>query len=67
LAAASASSQHFWRVPSSQSNYSPAPVNAILVAPLQVRLDKGKNVLTIHILTLGNLTLAYFDFKPVYR
>ncbi len=27
--------------------------------------NKGKNVLAIHILTLGNMNLAYFDFKPV--
>ncbi|HET6179340.1 MAG TPA: hypothetical protein VFE61_20600 [Candidatus Sulfotelmatobacter sp.] len=30
-------------------------------------LDRGKNVLTVHILTLGNMNLAYFDFKPVPR
>jgi hypothetical protein len=42
-------------------------MNAILLAPSQVRLDKGKNVLTVHILTLGNMNLAYFDFKPVRR
>jgi hypothetical protein len=33
----------------------------------KVRLDKGKNVLTVHILTNGNMNLAYFDFKPVYQ
>src|SRR5580693_6746982 len=33
----------------------------------KVRLSKGKNVLTIHILTLGNMNLGYFDFKPVRR
>jgi hypothetical protein len=33
----------------------------------KVRLSKGKNVLTIHILTKGNMNLAYFDFKPVRR
>jgi hypothetical protein len=43
------------------------PVNAILAAPSQVRLDKGKNVLTVHIFTLGNMNLAHFDFKPVHR
>jgi hypothetical protein len=31
----------------------------------KLHLDKGKNVLTVHILTLGNMNLAYFDFKPV--
>jgi hypothetical protein len=31
----------------------------------KVRLSKGKNVLTVHILTNGNMNLAYFDFKPV--
>jgi hypothetical protein len=29
----------------------------------KARLSKGKNVLTIHILTSGNMNLAYFDFK----
>jgi len=28
-----------------------------------VRLKQGKNVLTVHILTRGNMNLAYFDFK----
>jgi hypothetical protein len=28
-----------------------------------VRLNKGKNVLTVRILTDGNMNLAYFDFK----
>ena len=32
----------------------------------KVPLDKGKNVLTVHILTRGNMNLAYFDFKPVH-
>lgn len=31
----------------------------------KVRLSKGKNVLNLHILTNGNMNLAYFDFKPV--
>ncbi len=31
----------------------------------KVRLNKGKNVLTVHILTSGNMNLAYFDFKQV--
>jgi hypothetical protein len=30
-----------------------------------VNLGKGRNVLTVHILTKGNMNLAYFDFKPV--
>lgn len=30
----------------------------------KLRLDKGKNVLTVHILTQGQMNLAYFDFKP---
>src|SRR5882762_1592838 len=30
----------------------------------KVRLTKRKNVLTVHILTNGNMNLAYFDFKP---
>jgi hypothetical protein len=29
----------------------------------KIRLSKGKNVLTVHILTGGNMNLAYFDFK----
>ena len=29
----------------------------------RVRLNKGTNVLTVHILTEGNMNLAYFDFK----
>jgi hypothetical protein len=29
----------------------------------KVRLSRGKNVLTVHILTEGNMNLAYFDFK----
>lgn len=31
----------------------------------KVRLSKGKNVVTVHILTQGNMNLAWFDFKPV--
>jgi hypothetical protein len=31
----------------------------------KVRLSKGKNVLTVHILTNGQMNLAYFDLKPV--
>jgi hypothetical protein len=30
----------------------------------EVKLPKGKSVLTVHILTEGNMNLAYFDFKP---
>jgi len=29
----------------------------------KVRLSKGRNVLTVHILTSGQMNLAYFDFK----
>ena len=32
----------------------------------KVPLSKGKNVLTVHIVTNGNMNLAYFDFKPVH-
>jgi hypothetical protein len=32
----------------------------------KVRLSKGRNVLTVHILTGGNMNLAYFDFKPAH-
>jgi hypothetical protein len=31
----------------------------------KIRLSKGRNVLTVHILTGGNMNLAYFDFKQV--
>jgi hypothetical protein len=31
----------------------------------KVHLSEGKNVLTVHILTGGNMNLAYFDFKQV--
>src|SRR5271167_181339 len=31
----------------------------------KVRLGPGKNVLTVHILTGGNMNLAYLDFKKV--
>ena len=30
---------------------------------LKVRLPAGKSILTVHILTEGNMNLAYFDFK----
>jgi len=33
----------------------------------KVHLNKGKNVLTVHILTRGNMNLAYFDFKQAHR
>lgn len=33
----------------------------------KLRLNKGRNVLTVHILTGGNMNLAYFDFKQVRR
>jgi len=33
----------------------------------KVRLNKGKSVLTVHILTRGNMNLAYFDFKQAQR
>jgi hypothetical protein len=35
----------------------------ILPAVVKFHLPRGKNVLTIHILTAGNMNLAYFDFK----
>jgi hypothetical protein len=31
---------------------------------VRVRLPAGKSILTVHILTQGNMNLAYFDFKP---
>jgi hypothetical protein len=33
----------------------------------KIHLRKGENVLTVHILTNGNMNLACFDFKPVRR
>jgi hypothetical protein len=30
---------------------------------VKVRLPKGKSVLTVHVLTEGNMNLAYFDFQ----
>jgi hypothetical protein len=36
----------------------------ILPAVVKLHLPRGKSVLTIHILTEGNMNLAYFDFKP---
>ena len=33
-------------------------------ALIKVNLPAGKSVLTVHILTEGNMNLAYFDFKP---
>jgi hypothetical protein len=32
---------------------------------VRLRLSAGKNVLTVHILTEGNMNLAYFDFKKL--
>jgi hypothetical protein len=34
---------------------------------LRLRLSAGKNVLTVHILTEGNMNLAYFDFKKAKK
>jgi hypothetical protein len=31
----------------------------------KIRLNKGKNILAVHILTGGNMNLAYFDFKQI--
>jgi hypothetical protein len=33
----------------------------------KLHLSKGKNVLTVHILTGGNMNLAYFDFKQDHQ
>jgi hypothetical protein len=33
----------------------------------KVRLSKGENILTVHIVTNGNMNLAYFDFKRVHK
>jgi len=37
--------------------------NRMMVAP-SVKLQKGLSVLTVHIVTQGNMNLAYFDFRP---
>jgi hypothetical protein len=36
----------------------------IMPSLVRVRLPAGKSVLTVHVLTEGNMNLAYFDFKP---
>jgi len=36
----------------------------ILSNLVTLRLPKGRSVLTVHILTEGNMNLAYFNFKP---
>jgi hypothetical protein len=33
---------------------------------VQLRLPAGRNILTVHILTQGNVNLAYFDFKKAH-
>ena len=33
---------------------------------LKLNLPKGRSVLTIHILTQGQMNLAYFNFKPIH-
>ena len=37
----------------------------VMKSVARVKLAKGKNVLTIHILTEGNMNLAYFEFKAL--
>jgi hypothetical protein len=32
---------------------------------VHLKLDRGKNVLTVHILTEGNMNLAYFQFREI--
>jgi hypothetical protein len=39
--------------------------NGIIGTSLIMWQSAGRNVLTIRILTEGNMNLAYFDFKPV--
>jgi hypothetical protein len=36
----------------------------IMPGLVRVRLPAGRTVLTVHILTEGNMNLAYFDFRP---
>jgi len=37
----------------------------VMPAMALLKLSKGKNLLTVHILTEGNMNLAYFQFKPL--
>jgi hypothetical protein len=37
----------------------------VMQSIVRLRLPEGKNVLTVHILTEGNMNLAYFDFRKV--
>jgi hypothetical protein len=37
----------------------------VMKHPVHVKLLKGRNVLTVHILTEGNMNLAYFEFRAV--
>jgi hypothetical protein len=39
----------------------------IMPGLVRVRLPEGRSVLTVHILTEGNMNLAYFDFRPSRR
>lgn len=39
----------------------------ILPSILRLHLPVGKNVLTVHILSGGNMNLAYFDFKKASK
>jgi hypothetical protein len=36
----------------------------VLANMAEVELPKGLSVLTLHIVTEGNMNLAYLDFKP---
>jgi len=38
----------------------------IMANLVRLRLPAGKSVLTVHILSDGNMNLAYFDFKPAH-
>ncbi len=37
----------------------------VMPGVVKLHLREGKNVLTVHVLTGGNMNLAYFDFKPL--
>ena len=37
----------------------------VMPGVLKLHLQAGKNVVTVHVLTEGNMNLAYFDFKPL--
>ena len=37
----------------------------VTLSPARIHLTAGRHVLTLHVLTQGNMNFAYFDFRPV--